>query len=150
MIVVRMCPSRSIYLTSWNTDRTEGSYRKSTLLSTASTTRTDRLQRWRSTSIRRLVGNTFVAPVVYLKDSLLHRKSFHTLTQFTIEDSTWTIERFVVHTHRQNEMSKQQFRDILSPCHRLSCLQGGAYVFKMIGCWIIRSICDRHISIQET
>ena len=130
MVVIGMRPTRSIYLTSRNTNRTQSRYSESRLFTTTSISSLHRSQ-WRTcTSIRRCIDHLFMTPVVYFQYGIMQRKILHTVLQFFIEHLTAMVQIFIVYTNRKYEMTEFTFRNQLTPRHFFLCLQGIVDVFQ--------------------
>ena len=150
MVVIGMCPTRSIYLTSRNTNRTQSRYSESRLFTTTSISSLHRSQ-WRTcTSIRRCIDHLFMTPVVYFQYGIMQRKILHTVLQFFIEHLTAMVQIFIVYTNRKYEMTEFTFRNQLTPRHFFLCLQGIVDVFQKEFTWIVGDVPQRHVSIKES
>ena len=149
MVVIGMCPTGGIDLPGRNADGTEGSHGERALLSAAAAAGPYRLQGRGCARIGRLIGDTFVAPVVHFEYGILHGQALHPPAQFTIEDGPRAVERFVVHTHGQDEVPEEQFGYGPAPSHRRPCTQGCAHIVQVVSRRIVRGIGYGHIGIQE-
>ena len=64
-----------------------------------------------------------MAPVVDLKDGILHREVLHAVLQFGIEHHAALVHVLVVHADRQHEVQELTFGDGLAPRHLLTRLE---------------------------
>ena len=87
--------------------------------------------------------------MVYLQYSVFHGEPLDSLFQFVVEYSARIVEILIIYTYRQNEMSEQQFWNILSPCHLLLCLHAHSDIIEEELRLVVGNVSQRHIFIQE-
>ena len=150
VIVIGMCPTWSIHLTSWNTYRTESSYGESWFFTTTSVCSLYRSQRRAGTSIRRSINHLFMTPVVHFQYRIVQRKILNSILQFFIKHLTAIIQIFIVHTNRKYKVTEFAFRNQLTPWHFLLCLQCVINVFQKEFTCIVGDVTQRHVCIQES
>ncbi len=149
MIVVGMSPSRSVYLTRWNTYAAQSGHSKCRFFATTAESVAYSGERRRGAGIGGLVGYFFVTPVVYFKDSIFHRQAFYTVFEFGIELRPRHVEIFVVYTHRENKMPPFAVGDSRAPGHFLCRTKRSAYVCEVEILVVVEYIGSRHICIEE-
>ena len=128
MVIIGMCPTRCIYLTGRDANGAQSCHREGAFFSTTAIGRFHGCQRRGGTSIRRLVSDVFMTPVIHLQDGLLHAESFDTLLQFVVIECTEIIQILIVDTKRQDEMAENEFGDSDSPRYLFTRLESCAHI----------------------
>ena len=77
MIIIRMCPTGSIYLPCRNPHRTQRSHSKCGFFSATPIRCLHRCQRRTGTCITRTIDHLFMAPMIYFQNSVLHGQMLH-------------------------------------------------------------------------
>ena len=149
MVIVGMCPTGRINLTSGNTHRTQGSHRKGRFLTATAISGLDRGQGRAGAGIRRSIDHLLVAPVVHLQHRIVERQVLHTIFQLCKEDRTAVIQVLVVHTNREDKMAEDLFRNALSPRHLGFGLEGSTHITQIERPTVIGQVADRHVGIEE-
>ena len=149
MVVVGMCPTRGIDLTGGNTHRTQGSHREGGFLTATAVCGLDRSQRRAGAGIRRGIDHLLVAPVVHLQHRIVERQVLHPVFQLREENRTAVIQVLVVHTHREDKMTEDLFRNAFSPRHLGFRLEGSTHITQIKRPVVIGQVADRHVGIEE-
>ena len=144
-----MCPTRGIDLTGGNTHRTKGSHREGRFLTATTIGGLNRSQRRAGAGIRRGVDHLLMTPVVHLQHRIVKRQVLHTILQLRKENRAAVIQVLVVHTHREDEMAEDIFRNALTPRHLGFRLEGSTYITQIKRPVVIGQVADRHVGIEE-
>ena len=150
MVVVSMCPTRSIHLTSRNTNRTESCYGESRFFTTTSVSSLYRCQRRAGTRVRWSINHLFMTPVIHFQYRIVQRKILYSILQLFIKYLTAIVQILIVHTDRKYKVTEFTFRNQLAPRHFLLCLQCVINVFQKEFTCIVGDVTQRHVCIQES
>ena len=112
MIAVGVSPTRGIYLTSRNTNCTQGSNKKSRFLSATAICGLDCSERRTCPAVRRHIYSLLMAPVVYLKHCFTHAHILDARGQLLKENIARTVQILIVHADREHEMSDLTLRNL--------------------------------------
>ena len=150
MVVIGVCPTRSIHLTGRNTYRAESCYGESRFFTTTSVGSLHRCQRRAGTGIGRCIYHLFMTPVVHFQHGIVQGKVLHTVLQFFVEHLTAAVQIFIVHTDRKHEVTELTFGNQLAPRHFFLCLQCVVNVFQKELTGIVGDVTQRHVGVEES
>ena len=85
VVVVGVCPARCVDLTSWNADSTQGGHGERALLTATACGCAHGGKGCRRACVRRLICHLLVAPVVNLKNGIIHALALDPVFQFAVE-----------------------------------------------------------------
>ena len=140
MVVVSVCPTRSVHLASRNTYWTQSCYRKSRFFTTTAISSLYRCQRRTCTRVWWSINHLFMTPVVHFQNRIMQRKVLHTVFQLFIEHLTAIVQILIIDTDWENEMTEFAFWNQLTPRHFFFCLQRIINIFQKEFTWIVGDV----------
>ena len=149
MIAVGVSPTRGIYLTSRNTNCTQGSNKKSRFLSATAICGLYRSKRRTCSSVRWHIYCLLMAPVVYLKHCFTHAHILDARGQFLKENIARAVQILIVHPDREHKMTHLTLRHPASPRHFVQSPAGHPVMVEIVLRSHVQHISKRHICIQE-
>ena len=149
MIAVGMSPTRGIYLTSRNTNCTQGSNKKSRFLSATAICGLYRSKRRTCSSVRWHIYCLLVAPVIHFKHGLAHSHMLYPWSKLLIKDIARTVQILIVHPDREHKMTHLTLRHPASPRHFVQSPASHPVMVEIVLRSHVQHISKRHICIQE-
>ena len=148
MIVVGMCPSRSIDLARGDAHRAQGCHQERGLFATTAPGGAHRGKRRRRTCIGRLIVGLLMTPVVDFEHGVVEPAASNAWKKFALEHKTGGIEVLVVDTDRQNEVAEDLVGHL--PTHLGAHIERGAHLVEEEVAVVVGYVVDGHVGVEET